>query len=611
MESRHRLRVSLSLSGVGMTAPLRLSVVLPTHNRRDVLVSRTLPAIFDQDMPVDEYEIVVVVDGSTDGTAEALRELRPPCSLRIIEQPNRGPSAARNVGIEAARGELLLFLDDDIICGPHLLKQHVEAHAGPEPAVVYGSISVAPGTPPSVLKYANVTWYQNYYGHLNSQNGLKWPEDVYLISNSSIPRATVVACGGFDENMPAKEDYELGLRLWKLGVRFKYLPQAVAYEFFVKPSGHFLHNDGEIYGRTEVLLCRKHPEYRLHSELARFGRTVWWRRFLRQFVLRFPVSPAYLFTLPIWFCEKLCRFPPMHKAGLRFLGIARGIVELRTAVEEAGSWKALQREFGMRLPVLLYHHVGPLRPGTIPGLTVSPQRFERQVRWLARRGYQGIRPADWLRWRHEGKGLPDKPVLLTFDDGYADLVEYALPVLRCYGFGAAVYIVTRQLGGTNAWDEARGSDTHRLMTAEQIRYWATQGIEFGAHSRTHADLTTLSASELSEEVAGSGQDLESILGSRVVSFAYPYGFHNQAVDDCVRGTFDLAFLADDHAEGLNHLLTDPFQMRRTMVQTNDSLVALESRVRWGRNPFENLRARIGLRTRLKRATRSILGSSKP
>ena len=81
-------------------------------------------------------------------------------------------------------------------------------------------------------------------------------------------------------------------------------------------------------------------------------------------------------------------------------------------------------------------------------------------------------PAAGFRWRREGKGLPDKPVLLTFDDGYADLAEYALPVLRRYGFGAGVFIVTGQVGGTNAWDEARSSGTHHLLTREQIRYWA-------------------------------------------------------------------------------------------------------------------------------------------
>jgi peptidoglycan/xylan/chitin deacetylase (PgdA/CDA1 family) len=148
------------------------------------------------------------------------------------------------------------------------------------------------------------------------------------------------------------------------------------------------------------------------------------------------------------------------------------------------------------------------------------------------------------------------------------------------------------------------------MTASQIGFWASQGIEFGAHSRTHADLTTLSPKELEEEVVGSGKDLESILGSPVVSFAYPYGFHNQAVTDCARQAYELAFIANDENEGMNHLLTDPHLLLRTMVQSNDSLLELECRARWGHNPFLNLRARVGLRSRLKRVVRFIMGRNK-
>ena len=190
------------------------------------------------------------------------------------------------------------------------------------------------------------------------------------------------------------------------------------------------------------------------------------------------------------------------------------------------------------------------------------------------------------------------------------MAEHALPVLRRYGFGAAVFVVTRQLGGTNAWDEARGFGTLRLMTADQIRFWATQGIEFGAHSKTRADLTTLGASELAEEVLGSREDLAGLLGSRVGSFAYPYGFNNQAVRDLVRGAFDLAFIADDNAEGVNHLLTDPHLLRRTMIQAQDSLLDLACRARWGYSPFLNLRARLRLRTRLKSVAPFVLGRTK-
>jgi peptidoglycan/xylan/chitin deacetylase (PgdA/CDA1 family) len=249
-------------------------------------------------------------------------------------------------------------------------------------------------------------------------------------------------------------------------------------------------------------------------------------------------------------------------------------------------------EFGAKLPVLLYHHVGPPRPGTFPQLTISSRTFERQVRWLARFGYVGIRPSDWLAWLRDRTGLPEKPMLITFDDGYADLTEYALPVLRHYGFGAGVFIVTGQVGGTNAWDE--GSAPHQLMTGEQIRYWATQDVEFGAHSRTHVDLTTLTSNDLRDEIFGSKNDLVTLLESPVTSFAYPYGAYNRDAYECARENFDLAFST---IEDLNYVQTDRHLQRRTGVQTGDFLIDILCSVRWGYKPIQIMRARFKLRSR--------------
>ena len=591
-----------------MAGPLKLSAIICTFNRRAALISRSLPAVFAQDLPADEYEVIVIVDGSTDGTGSALRELHPPCAFRMVEQPNRGLSAARNAGIAMAQGELIIFIDDDIICRPDVFRRHVEAHARRDPVVVHGSLFLAPGAPRSILSNANELWYQRYNSHLDSQGGVQWPDATFLISNSSVPRATLLACGGLDENLPAKDDFELGWRLWKMGVGFEYLPAAVAYEDSVKSWRSFLFQDGEAFGRTEVMLCRKHPDYRPRSYLlAGMGTTAGWKRITRRIVIEFPISAAHLLTLPIWGCEKLCRYAAAQKLGLRLLELGRRVTEFRGARKEAGSWKQVENEFAVRLPVLCYHHVGPERPGTLPTLTVSPERFERHVRWLARRGFHGIRPADWVRWRREGKGLPEKPVLFTFDDGYADLAEHAFPVLRHYGFGAAVYVVTKHLGGTNAWDEARGSGTHRLLTAEQIRQWGAQGIEFGAHGRTHPDLTTLAPAQLEDEVAGSRRDLESIVGAKVGSFAYPYGFHNPTVVDCVRRSFDLAFAIDPGLPGMNYLVTDPHLLERTMVQPVDSELDVESRARWGKSPLLEMRARLRLRSRFGQATHSVVG----
>jgi len=594
----------------GAKTPPKLSVIISTFNRRETLLSKCLPSIFDQDLASDQYEVIIIVDGSTDGTGAALRELQPPCTLRILEQPNGGLSKARNTGIAMARGERVMFIDDDFICRPDVFRLHVEAQKGAEAVVVHGAVYQAPGSPASILSNANESWYRRYNGLLARHGGAIWPDGVFLISNSSMPRSILLSCGGFDEDLPAMDDFELGLRMWKAGVKFRYLPDAVCYEFSFKSWRSFLFNDGEAFGRTAVILSRKYPDYRVQSPLlSGMGRTVWWRRLLRRIALQSSVSPAHLLTPPIWACDKLCRFSALQKAGLRLLEIGRRLTEFRAAMKQVGSWKGLEREFGMRLPVLLYHHVGPERPGTHRSLTVSPARFERQIRWLAQRGFHGICPTEWLRWRREGKGLPDKPVLITFDDGYADLAEHAFPVLRRYGFGGAVFVVSRQIGGTNAWDEARGSGEHRLLSAEQICAWAGKGIEFGSHSRTHVDLTTLSEEELQQEVAGGKNDLERVLKSRVVSFAYPFGFHSEKVVEAVRNSFDSAFDIDPRKRGMNHLLTDRYLLQRTMVQPDDLVMDVACRAMMGYSPIEGLRARLRVRTRLKHAARAVFGES--
>lgn len=248
----------------------------------------------------------------------------------------------------------------------------------------------------------------------------------------------------------------------------------------------------------------------------------------------------------------------------------------------------------MQLPVLLYHYVGPSLAGLGPALTVSTACFEKQVHWLARRGYSGICASDWLHGCRGEIVLPRKPVLLTFDDAYADVADYALPILRRYDFRATIFVVTSQLGGTNAWDEWRRFSRRRLMTANEIRHWAAEGIEFGAHSRTHADLTALTGSELEDEVSGSAHDLTSVLGSRAISFAYPYGSYNQKVRNCVRGVFDLAFSTD---KGLNDFHTEPDILRRIGVRNTDSRMDIECCARWGWRPIERLRARIAVAAR--------------
>lgn len=321
--------------------------------------------------------------------------------------------------------------------------------------------------------------------------------------------------------------------------------------------------------------------------------------------MRSPVSPVPLLALPLRFETWFYRFSPMRKLGGHLLRFAETVARLRSALSVAGSWKALESEFDRKLPGLLYHHVGPSPSGSPHAISISPRRFERQMRWLARRGYVGITLSDWLRWRREGTGLPEKPIIITFDDAYADIAEHALPTLRRCGFGAVVYVVTGQLGRSNNWDEALSSSNLRVMTAEQIQYWAGQGIEFGAHTRTHPDLTQLSATDVSAEVVGSKNDLSALLGSPVISFAYPYGAYNDAIHELVQREFQLAFGVD---EGMNYLRSDPHLLRRTNIGPTASFLEFSLCVRRGKiTTFRSLRNKLAVRTRLRRTLSHITG----
>src|SRR5579859_865114 len=123
---------------------LEVSVVIPTHDRRESL-KRVLDAVGSQSVAPDRYEVVVVCDGCTDGTAEMCRSLNPAYRLRVVEQSRQGPAGARNVGLAEAAGELILFLDDDVVPGETLIARHIQAHVDHERSVVIGPLLAPPG----------------------------------------------------------------------------------------------------------------------------------------------------------------------------------------------------------------------------------------------------------------------------------------------------------------------------------------------------------------------------------------------------------------------------------------------------------------------------------
>ena len=179
--------------------------------------------------------------------------------------------------------------------------------------------------------------------------------------------------------------------------------------------------------------------------------------------------------------------------------------------------------------VLMYHSVSPHTEDPYQ-VTVSPHRFEQQMRWLSARGLRGVSMATLIAARR--RGSDDGLVGLTFDDGYADFLSYALPVLLGHGFSATAFVIAGRLGGDNAWD-AEGP-RKPLMTGSQVREVAAAGIEIGSHGLRHVTLDRTTDLALAREQQARRQMLQDLTGSAVGGFCYPYGHLNGRVVDGVR-----------------------------------------------------------------------------
>lgn len=251
------------------------------------------------------------------------------------------------------------------------------------------------------------------------------------------------------------------------------------------------------------------------------------------------------------------------------------------------------------LPVLTYHRVGEPKPGMERTISITVDEFGNQLDWLKRNQFSTITACHLDEVLAGRASLPPNPVLLTFDDGYRELCEFALPALIDHGFLATVFIVTQRLGQASTWEKAAGREPLPLMSKKQICEWAGRGIDFGAHSRTHRALPEIQENELAGEIAGSGDDLSVILNRKVTSFAYPFGRQNARVRSAAEARFSLAFSC---IEGLNDTRIDRMQIRRTMVRPKDSMRAFAHRLSKGTSPLSDLgnwRAQARLRSRFQ------------
>src|SRR5207302_1255716 len=217
----------------------------------------------------------------------------------------------------------------------------------------------------------------------------------------------------------------------------------------------------------------------------------------------------------------------------------------------------------VRVPILMYHYV---RANPDPGdrlgfnLSVTPDDFARQMDWLAANGYHPIDFDDLRAYLLGRGGLPERPVVLTFDDGYRDLYTTAFPILRAHRFKAVSYVVSGFVNSPVS------------VTAEQVLEMDANGVQIGAHTVSHADLTKLSGAGLWHEVYDSKAALEGLLGHAVLDFCYPSG----RVDDAVVRAVQAAGFqtATTTQPGVLHSAADRYLWTRVRVSGGEPLERL-------------------------------------
>lgn len=216
----------------------------------------------------------------------------------------------------------------------------------------------------------------------------------------------------------------------------------------------------------------------------------------------------------------------------------------------------------------MYHNIGePPEEANLRNLYVRTGAFGRQMMMLKLLGYKGISMGaamPYLRGEKSGR-----VAVITFDDGYLDTLEQALPVLNTFGFTATCYFVSGRTGEYNDWDAAALNVRKPLMSAAQVKAWHAAGMEVGAHSRTHPHLPACTDAELQDEVAGSKADLETLTGAPVIQFCYPYGDLDMRVADAVRGAGYSA--ATTTRRGRAHIGDDTMLLRRILVSGSNML----------------------------------------
>ncbi|MEO6456993.1 MAG: polysaccharide deacetylase family protein [Chloroflexia bacterium] len=578
----------------------QISIVIPTKNRRDLLI-QTLSALREQSADLQAYEIVVVSDGSTDGTAEVVAALAksPEWSgrtLQCVQQAWGGAAAARNTGLENARGKLVLFVDDDIRAHKDLVSAHLARHAGaaqPE-VVVLGRLVPQAGR--GALHRQLALWWEGHYKRLAEKSPTF---SALYTGNVSVPRDAAIRAGGFDPSIDYGEDIEFGYQLSLLGLPFVYAPEAMGRARNPKSSKGLLRDFCRI-GQGCVRIYRKLPGALPELPLSAYGETNLRMRVARGLLLAAAEKRPLEWAIDKGFGAWASSNHGGEKARQMF-ELARSYYfwrGVRAEVPDKGEWSRLSSH---GVSVLTYHSVEPAGTNPHDRYTVSSKRFTLQMALIKLLRYD-VRSLQELvdDWR-KGHLPPPRSVAITFDDGYTNNKTDAWSILRRFGYPATLFFVTGLAGKSSLWDKGIGKGPKSLLTWDELVELDRNSFRIEAHSVSHPDLEKIGPESLDFELNESRRQLEEKLGRKVELFAYPYGHFNDAAREQAEAAGYKAAFSVRH--GLNTLRTDRFALKRVSVAGDDNLITFALKVWTGEDPFRYL-PKLKLPAVHKKLTRS-------
>ncbi len=570
-----------------------LCSIIVTTWRRPELLCQTIQSMSQQ--TYTKIEIVVVSDGEDEDVRAIAQQYHGHESIRWVFHPeNRGLPAARNTGAREASGDVLLFLDDDVIADPALVSTHMAHHqhfSGARRIAVISMATEERETPLTsyIDKRLEDAWKRTIETTADALSatglqsvGEEVERSIWLGLNCSIPRDLFLEHEGFNEHFRASdEETELGLRLYLAGVEFVFEPQRMLVHRNSKTLESYFRKSwaasGNLHPYRVLELGQKNPQTQQFASL-----------FHGYFLDRMVAKLGWSFSSPlISFAAKLKPVVEASKQPLLFglWGRVCQSAEYWNHVKETGcSFRDIQQAAGRSKTALMLHSISEPRNPDESSYYLSPRKFHRFMQWFRFAGYKTATTRQWI-----DDGVPADHVLLTFDDGYDDLYTELFPFLVENRMTALIFLVAEQIGASNVWDQQIGLRARNLLTLNQVREMQRYGLEFGSHTLTHPYLPDSTDNVLHREVSGSKKRLEDLLGVEVCSFAYPSGGVDRRVRSAVANAgYKAAFTILPGSNWWN----DPLCQRRAEVNNYTSIVDFAWKLRAGLGLTQSLGARL-------------------